>query len=162
MTNNPDLIRADIERTRTELGRDVDALADKVSPSKAVGRQTDKVKAAAGRVKDRVMGSAHDVRDSAAGSGHAVADKGHQAVEAAKGNPLAVGLIAFGVGWLASSLVPASEKEKELGAQAKETVQPLVQDAVQEMGEHMKEPARDAAESVKEAAGSAADTVKNG
>ena len=36
MSNNPDEIRADIERTRQELGRDVDALAEKVNPTKAV------------------------------------------------------------------------------------------------------------------------------
>ena len=30
MTNNPDEIRANIERTRGDLGRDVDALADTI------------------------------------------------------------------------------------------------------------------------------------
>ena len=44
MTDSPDQIRAEIEKTRRELGGDVDALADKVSPSKIVDRQTDKVK----------------------------------------------------------------------------------------------------------------------
>ena len=43
MSNSPDAIRADIEQTRRELGTDVDALADKVSPSKIIDRQTDKV-----------------------------------------------------------------------------------------------------------------------
>ncbi|TFD05905.1 DUF3618 domain-containing protein [Cryobacterium sp. TMT1-2-2] len=42
----PDQIRSDIERTRRELGGDVDALADKVTPSKIIQRQTDKVKSA--------------------------------------------------------------------------------------------------------------------
>ena len=32
--SNPDDLRRDIERTRMELGQDVDALADKVTPSK--------------------------------------------------------------------------------------------------------------------------------
>jgi len=44
MSDSPDEIRADIERTRQELGSDVDALADKVSPSKIVDRQVDKVR----------------------------------------------------------------------------------------------------------------------
>ena len=39
MMSNPDQIRADIEVTRDELGRDVDALADKVSPPKIMERQ---------------------------------------------------------------------------------------------------------------------------
>ena len=34
MSDSPDEIRANIERTRSELGSDVDALADKVNPSK--------------------------------------------------------------------------------------------------------------------------------
>ena len=33
MSDSPDEIRADIERTREGLGLDVDALADMVSPS---------------------------------------------------------------------------------------------------------------------------------
>ena len=44
MSDSPDAIRADIEQTRRELGSDVDALADKVSPSKMMDRQADKVK----------------------------------------------------------------------------------------------------------------------
>ena len=60
MSDSPEAIRADIEQTRRELGSDVDALADKVSPSKIVDRQTDKVKQAFGSVRDRVMGAADD------------------------------------------------------------------------------------------------------
>lgn len=35
MSDSPDAIRADIERTRAEFGRDVDALADKVTPRRS-------------------------------------------------------------------------------------------------------------------------------
>jgi len=41
----------------------------------------------------------------------------------AEGNPLAVGLIAFGVGLLAASLIPASTKEKELASSIKDSAQ---------------------------------------
>ena len=37
-----------------------------------------------------------------------------------QGNPLAAGLIAFGVGWLVSSLLPDSQKERELAHQLKD------------------------------------------
>ena len=63
--SNPDEIRADIERTRAELGQDVDALADKVTPSKIAERQTRKVRRALTSVKDRVMGVASDIGDTA-------------------------------------------------------------------------------------------------
>ena len=46
MSENPDAIRADIEATRERLGTNVDAVADKVTPSNIVHRQTDKVKEA--------------------------------------------------------------------------------------------------------------------
>ena len=46
MSENPDVIRADIEATRARLGTNVDAVADKVTPSNIVQRQTDKVKGA--------------------------------------------------------------------------------------------------------------------
>jgi hypothetical protein len=108
-TDDPDAIRNDIERTRMALGQDVDALADKVNPAKAAQRQTDKVRRAATRLKDRVMGTASDVVDSTQDAmghaGEAVADAPRRVASAAQGNPVAVGLIAFGVGLLAASLI---------------------------------------------------------
>ncbi|MFJ6108107.1 DUF3618 domain-containing protein, partial [Pseudarthrobacter sp. NPDC092401] len=59
MTNeNPDAIRSDIEATRARLGTNVDAVADKVSPSNIVHRQTDKAKEALTGVKEKIMGTA--------------------------------------------------------------------------------------------------------
>jgi len=43
-SDDPEVIRANIEATRQNLSSDVDALADKVTPSKIVDRQADKVK----------------------------------------------------------------------------------------------------------------------
>lgn len=164
MTDSPDAIRADIDRTRDELGRDVDALADKVSPSKAMHRQTDKVKGAFTSVRERIMGAADDAASSMQGAGSGVSDAAHRVTAKAEGNPLAVGLIAFGVGLLASSLLPSTDKEKELGAKVKEQAQPLVDEAkgvAQEMGEHLKEPAQQAATAVKETAENAATNVRD-
>ncbi|SDO20617.1 Protein of unknown function [Cryobacterium flavum] len=117
----PDQIRSDIERTRRELGGDVDALADKVTPSKIIQRQTDKVKSAFGSVSERVMGAATQTGDAVSSATHTIGDLPHQAANKAKGNPMAVELIAFGIGWLAASLVPASDVKDE-AASAKETV----------------------------------------
>src|SRR5215217_5412068 len=76
MSDNPDAIRADIEATRARLGTDVDAVADKVTPSNVVHRQTDKVKDAVTGVKERIMGAADSttsrVQDRVhSGTGHA-------------------------------------------------------------------------------------------
>ncbi|AZZ56734.1 DUF3618 domain-containing protein [Rathayibacter iranicus] len=163
-----DEIRADIEHTRLELGGDVDALAEKVSPSAIAQRQTDRVKSAVGSVRDRVMGSAHEASDSlSSGAGSAKAK--------AEGNPFAVGLIAFGAGLLVASLIPASSQEKEAASRVKEQAQPVVDtvtDAAKEAASELREPAQqafsavketatDAAQNVKEAGGSAADDVSD-
>ncbi|MET0713593.1 MAG: DUF3618 domain-containing protein [Mycetocola sp.] len=168
MTNDPEAIRQEIEETRSNLSYDVDALADKVSPSSIAQRQTEKVKGMARKVKDSVMGAAEDakshVSDAASNVGDkasSVGDVSHRAVDKAKGNPIAVGLIAFGAGLLAASLIPASEKEKELAQTAKEKAAPLVDDlkeTAKGVAEDLKEPAKDAAESVK---GAAADAISN-
>ena len=65
MSDNPEQIRAEIERTRNELSIDVDAVADKVTPAKVAQRQTDKVRGALSDVKDSVLGSASDARSRA-------------------------------------------------------------------------------------------------
>ena len=59
-SNDPDEIRADIERTRATLSDDVDDLAESVKPKNVAGRQVGKVKEAASSLKDRVMGSDDD------------------------------------------------------------------------------------------------------
>lgn len=163
MTDSPDEIRADIERTRRELGSDVDALADKVSPSKAVDRQVAKVRGAFGSVRDRVMGAADDAGSSLSDAAGHVGDAKDRIVSKAEGNPLAVGLIALGAGLLVASLIPASAKEKDLAAQVKEGAQPLVHelsDVAKEVGEHLKEPAQEAVGAVKQSAQDSATAVK--
>ena len=44
MTDTPEHIRRDIEVTREELSRDVDALSEKVSPARVLERRVDKAK----------------------------------------------------------------------------------------------------------------------
>lgn len=161
MTNNPDAIREEIEVTRAELGTDVDALADKVTPSKIAHREVGKVKRAFGNTRDRIMGSASDATDSAS---DAVTDAAHTVKAKAEGNPLAVGLIAFGVGALVASLIPASEKEKQIASNVKDAAQPLVHemtDVAKDVAADLKQPAQEAAQAVKESATDAAGAVKS-
>ncbi|MCH8564009.1 DUF3618 domain-containing protein, partial [Nesterenkonia sp. YGD6] len=67
---SPEEIRADIERTRSSLSLDVDAVADKVSPSKVAARQTEKVRSTVGGWKDQVMGSAEDASSQVSDQAH--------------------------------------------------------------------------------------------
>jgi len=182
MSNNPDEIRRDIERTRRELSTDVDLLTEKVSPTKVMERRVERARDAVSSVKEKVMGSATDTK-SAAGSGLGTAqDKVSSAASSgadtasaapqmvrqkAQGNPLAAGVIAFGAGWLLSSLLPASEKEQQAAAAIKDKasehsdrlIAPL-SEAAQQAKENLREPAQQAAESIKSTAADAASTVK--
>jgi hypothetical protein len=169
-------LKRDIEGTRGELTRDVDALAEKVSPSRIVGRGVDRTKGRLSNVKDRVMGTAQDAAgslgDGVSSVGDAVSGTASDAAgvvkEKTQGNPLAAGLIVFGAGWLVSSLLPASQKETELATKAVDTAkeygEPLAHEAAgvgAEIGEGMKGRAQEAVESVKSTATDAASTVKD-
>ena len=74
MSENPDAIRADIEATRARLGTNVDAVADKVTPSNIVHRQTDKVRDAVFGVKEKVMGTAEHTTHTTSGGLHQATD----------------------------------------------------------------------------------------
>jgi uncharacterized protein YjbJ (UPF0337 family) len=154
-TDDPELIRRDIESTRADLSRDVDALTEKVSPSRAVGRKVDRAKGAVGSVKDKVMGDT-------------VTSAPAMARQKTRGNPLAAGMIAFGVGWLASSLLPATEKEQEAATAVKhkasehsDTLTAPIKEAAGNAKENLRGPAQDAVQSVKGTATEATETVKD-
>lgn len=160
----PEEIRAEIDATRGDLGYNVDALADKVNPHQIAQRQADKVKSRFSSAKESVMGTVHDQKASAGSGVDSARDAGHQAVAKAKGNPLAVGLIAFGAGWLVSTLIPSSDAEQDLAGQVKEKAAPLVDEAksvAQDVGQNLKGPAQDAGAQVKDTAQSAAGEVKD-
>jgi gas vesicle protein len=157
--SDPDTIRANIEATRADLSGNVDALADKVSPSSIADRQKEKVKDRVRSARESVMGATRSVTDSLPDGGTA-----GSAVETAKGHPLVVGLIAFGAGWLLSSLLPTADAERGLASTAKEKAAPLVdaaKGAAKDAAQQLKDPAKDAAAHLKETATDAAGTVKD-
>lgn len=177
MSNNPDDIRADIDRTRSEIGRDVDALAEKVDPNKAFERQTDKVRDRFRGIQESVMGSPDDhddhstmqdarerAGDMADEAGRMVQNAPDEVKRRTRGNPLAAGLIALGAGWLVGSLLPASKPEQDAAAAVKDKAEPMVEEAktaAQEMGENLKPQAEEAAHSVQETARSGVEHVKD-
>ncbi|MBM0237619.1 DUF3618 domain-containing protein [Micromonospora sp. ATA32] len=183
MSTDPDQIRREIEATRSSLSTDVDALAYKVSPSRIVDDRKQRARNALQNVRDKVMGSAsdlghgtghaaHSVGDHASSAAATVSDAAHQAPqklrEESEGNPLAAGLIAFGVGMLASSLLPATRREQQAAAQVRERVSEH-SDAVKEkfgevaseLKEELREPAQHATQSVKSTAQDAVHAVKD-
>ncbi|GAA5228551.1 DUF3618 domain-containing protein [Paeniglutamicibacter antarcticus] len=163
MSENPDVIRADIEATRARLGTNVDALTDKVTPSHIVQRQTDKVKDAVFGVKDKVMGASDHTTNSMDEAGSVIGDAPSQVKSKAQGNLLAAGLIAFGAGLLMSSLIPASEKEREAVEALKTAAEPLTEElgeVAKDMAEGLQEPAQEAMEHLKSSATEGVENVK--
>lgn len=165
--SNPDEIRDEIARTRSDLSSNVNALGEAISPGNVARRQVDKVTSKAGDLKERVMGSAQDAVEAGADAGAGLKDQATavpgQVKGRTRGNPLAMGLIALGAGWLVGSLMPASDQEAQLAAAVKDQAQPLLEQAqavAQESVEHLKEPAQDAAQSLASRAKEAADTVQ--
>ena len=168
MSNDPEQIRREIERTRTELSDNVNALGDKVNPGSIAKRQVGRVRGAATSVKDAVMGSAADAADTgqqvATTMGDAVSNAPNAVARKAQGSPLAAGLIAFGAGLLVSSLLPASRVEQQAAEKVKDTAQPMIDDltdTAKEVAGNLQEPAQQALEEVKSTASDAAATVKD-
>ena len=175
----PQEIQAEIDRTRASLSEDVDRLTDKVSPSKVVGRRVDSIKDTASSVRERVMGSASSAGDSVSSAGGSIGSAASSVGDAAsnapqiarqrtQGNPFAAGIVAFGVGMLVSSLLPASEKEQQLASAAQDKATELsgpLQDKAKEIAGNLQQPAQEAAEAVKakatDAASSTVDEAKS-
>jgi hypothetical protein len=135
--------------------------------SNAAGSVQGAASNAAGTVQSAASSAADSVSNAASSAASAVQQAPDTIVRQAQGNPLAAGLIAFGVGWLVSSILPASEKEKQLAQQAESAVkehkdallEPAKQ-AAQDLGDQLKPAAQDAVQSVKATAQDAAQTVK--
>jgi uncharacterized protein YjbJ (UPF0337 family) len=178
MAEEPDRLRQDIEGTRASLTHDVDLLAEKTSPKKVAQRRWK-------GAKEKVMGTTEHARNTAGGGRGTVQDKAHdlagsvreapQAVaRQAQGNPLAAGIIAFGVGMLAATLIPVTDAERRAGRQLKENAGDLTDKArdvaaelkddlsgsVQQAAGQVKDTAREAAQTTRERAGSGAQEVR--
>ncbi|GGP71013.1 DUF3618 domain-containing protein [Saccharothrix coeruleofusca] len=181
MGPTPDQIKRDIDRTRAELVADANRLVDHTSPKRIAQRRVRGVRDGLTTLKERVMGTASDTTSTLHGHAHGakstVAEKAGQAAEAVQampqqavrqtqGNPLAAGLIAFGGGLLAATLLPRTRTEEQavqqLGERASGVVEP-VKEALSESAQHLREDAMstvgEAAAEVKQTASDAARTT---
>ncbi len=162
MGQDPEQLRADIAQTRQELDADLDLLGEKVSPEKVIERRVDATKSKISGVREKVMGPSGGFDGSGLTS---TVKGGPEAVRSkAAGQPFVAGLVAFGAGWLLSSLLPASQAEIHAADKVRDSVEGPVKDqlkaSAQEVKENVQPAAEQAAESVKESATDAAQTVK--
>ena len=182
MGQSPEELRYEIADTRAELGQTLDAIGDRVSPGRMIERRKNRFVVGMRSAKDRIMGTAsdasHAVTDRVQGVGDGIAGTAGEAVDTvrgapevarqqAQGNPMMVGAVAFGVGFLVAAAFPPSRTEEQLAEQAMEKAEPVKQQLIesgQEVAEHLKESATEAVGQVKqtatESAGQVADTAK--
>jgi len=181
MAEDPEELKRNIEQTRREVGRDVDALTEKVSPGRVVGRRVERARAGVHRLKEHVMGSADSVggsvtdtagsalstvQDAGSKVGGAVGSAPDAALARTRGTPLAAGLIAFAAGWVVAAAIPASTRERDMAQASKdkamEAAGPVKEEAaqvVQEVKDNLREPAQESVDNVKQSASEAATDV---
>jgi gas vesicle protein len=125
MGEDPEAIRADIERTRAEMGDTVEALGYKAD-----------VKS---RAKEKISGMTPDGRQA------------KRAANAAQENPLGLLVGSVAVGFLAGLLVPSSRMEDEKIGPMADQVKDQIKETGQEALDRGKEVAQQAAETAKDA-----------
>jgi len=133
MGQDPEAIRADIERTRAEMGDTVDAIGYKADVK---SRAKDKL----GRVTGRVSDAAPDKQQV------------RRAASTAQENPLGLALGGVAVGFVAGLLVPSSRVEDEKLGPMADQVKDQIKETGQEALDRGKEVAQEAAASAKETA----------
>src|SRR6185503_2593468 len=141
----------------------IDAIEDKVVPSRIIERRRAAVSGWVGGVKERVMGTAQTAGDQASstvskvsdGVSHAadaVTNAPQQVQQATAGSPLIAGAVAFGIGALVAVLLPETDSEQRAVA-AMQPQHAAATDAVKDAGQHAldtaKSSAQDAAQELK-------------
>jgi hypothetical protein len=169
MGQTTDELRRDVDERRQDISRDLDAIGDKVSPKQAARRTTQSARQRVHDLRDTVMGTAESGASGVADVASSARDQVQQLPDMARrqteGNPLAVGLVAFGGGLLLASLIKPTQREQQLAAQ----VQPGLEHAAaelrhtgEELAGELQEPAREAVESAGQSAKEAAQSVASG
>lgn len=154
-------LRREIEDVRGNMSRDLDAIGDRVSPRRMAERRVARTRRWASSARDRVFGAAdhtmgrassgmHDVTDSLGGAAHGVVarveDAPHLAARQARGNPMAAGAVAFGVGFLAAAVFGPTETEQRVVGDLADKAQPLIEPVKEQLGD----AAHQVAETVRE------------
>ena len=128
-------LKADIEHRRESMTGTIDAIEDKVVPSRIIERRRAAMSGWAANIKERVMGTAHSptgqasstagrVSDTMSHATDAIGDAPAQVQRATAGSPLIAGTVAFGIGALVAALLPETKTEQRAVA----AVQPQLAD----------------------------------
>lgn len=141
-----DELRRDIEARRDDIGRDLYAIGDRVSPGRVAERTRNRASRRMASWKDRVMGSADQAASHIDATGASVTDRldglrpselSDRVEHRVEGSPLGMGLVAFGFGFVLGSLVPGTSSERR----AAEAIEPQLQQTAREAASTAREAA---------------------
>jgi hypothetical protein len=164
-------LRQQLGEQRADISRDLNAIGDRVSPGRIVERRQAAIRQKVSGLKDKVMGaadsSAHAVRHAGDSASSALTDSAsnlmHGTVDAAEGNPLAMGLVAFGAGLVVATLFPASRTERHLAQHAQPALEQAAAEAApaaRHLIDDIKPAAQDAIADLRDSATDSLETVK--
>ena len=157
MGEDPDRIRADIERTREQMEGTVDALGYKADVK---SRAKESLQETRDSAKESVMGTTRSMKEKLVGAkdsaGDATPDReqvkrqARQAKGLAQENPVGLALGAVAVGFVAGLLIPATRVEDEKLGEVSDQVVEKAKETGQEALEHGKQVAQETAQSAQE------------
>jgi hypothetical protein len=170
-------LRREAEQDRDRMSDTLEAIGDRLSPERVVERRKAAIGQGFKRVRESVMGSpsyvepstqrmrqgAHDMKDAARGAAEKVQHAPEALADQTRGNPIAAGIVAFGVGMLVATAFPKTRTEQQLLETARPSLDRAkeeLRDTGREFGSDVKQHAQEAADQVKSAGAEAAQNVK--
>ncbi|HEX6256051.1 MAG TPA: DUF3618 domain-containing protein [Euzebyales bacterium] len=182
--DDPEAIRRDIAHTRRDMEGTIEAINDRVNPSRVYERRSGRARQRWNRLKSSIMGSDDsswstdpssswadrtpdvDVSGRARQAKAAISDAPDATKRRTRGNPLTAGMIAFGVGALIGGALPESEAERRVVGEADrhldiEGTRQRLTDRAQQVGDDVRSSAQEAAQDLKGSAQDAAHDVRD-
>jgi hypothetical protein len=182
--DDPEAIRRDIAYTRRDMEGTIEAINDRVNPSRVYERRSGRARQRWNRLKSSIMGSDDgsssadpsdqradrtpdvDVVGRARQAKAAVSDVPDATTRRTRGNPLAAGMIAFGVGALIGGALPESKAERRAVGEADrhldlEGTRQRLTERAQQVGDDLRSSAQHAARDLKGSAQHAAQDVRD-
>ena len=166
---------ADVRSRLNELGASITGSTQAVAGSLGGARaaltdtssMTERTGDLMGRTKSKIQGQAQELSERAGGTAAAATDQAKAAPAAlrqrAESNPMAAGLVALGAGFLAATLLPPTERERNAATKVQSGLEPLKKQATnvgREIAGELQQSAQGSVEQLKVRAEEAVERVK--
>ncbi len=185
MGQSSEELRYEIEATRSDMSGTLEAIGDRVSPSRKVERTKNRARNRFSDLRESVMGRAEMAGERVSSAGHTITGSAGSAASSvggtashlagsvreapgslasrAEGAPLAAGAVAFGLGMVLAAVLPKSEREQQDAQRLAGAAEPLKQGITEvgrEVGQHLQEAGKEHAQQLGSTAQEAVGEVK--